>query len=314
MRDYLGSVRAVYDITPDPEDVTSAGSQILEQNDYYAFGGRIDDPYQPYDQTNRYRYNGKEQLRFEGINLDPGLTDYGARYYAPTFGRWTTPDPLADKYYSISPYVFCNNNPVNFVDPDGAAVETAWDLVSIGLGVRSLIKNVRSGNVRAAIGDGFGIAVDVAAAALPFVPGGVGAIRYGVKGMNMLDAGADFLRLTGELQGFEKAAEFGVDSYKNLKKSVNSVYCTGSGFEVHHLVEQRFARKLGVKESDMPSIVLTKEEHKKFTAAWRKAIGYDKSGATIETSTAKKEEILNAARDVYQNYPELLKVIEETFK
>ena len=314
VRDYLGSVRAVYDITPDPEDVTSAGSQILEQNDYYAFGGRIDDPYQPYDQTNRYRYNGKEQLRFEGINLDPGLTDYGARYYAPTFGRWTTPDPLADKYYSISPYVFCNNNPVNFVDPDGAAVETAWDLVSIGLGVRSLIKNVRSGNVRAAIGDGFGIAVDVAAAALPFVPGGVGAIRYGVKGMNMLDAGADFLRLTGELQGFEKAAEFGVDSYKNLKKSVNSVYCTGSGFEVHHLVEQRFARKLGVKESDMPSIVLTKEEHKKFTAAWRKAIGYDKSGATIETSTAKKEEILNAARDVYQNYPELLKVIEETFK
>ena len=64
----------------------------------------------------------------------------------------------------------------------------------------------------------------------------------------------------------------------------------------------------------MPSIVLTKEEHLKFTAAWRQAIGYDKSGATIKTSTAKKEEILNAARDVYQNYPELLKVIEETFK
>ena len=33
VRDYLGSVRAVYDITPESEDVTSAGSQILEQND-----------------------------------------------------------------------------------------------------------------------------------------------------------------------------------------------------------------------------------------------------------------------------------------
>ena len=314
VRDYLGSVRAVYDITPEPEDVISSGSQILEQNDYYAFGGRIDDPYQPYDQTNRYRYNGKEQLRFEGINIDPGLKDYGARYYAPTFGRWTSPDPLADKYYSISPYAFCNNNPVNFVDPDGAAVETAWDLASIGLGVRSLIRNVRSGNVRAAIGDGFGIAVDVAAAALPFVPGGVGAIRYGVKGMNMLDAGTDFLRLTGELQGFEKAAEFGVDSYKNLKKSVNSVYGTGSGLEVHHLVEQRFADQVGMKASNMPSIVLAKEEHKKFTAAWRQAIGYDKSGATIETSSANKEEILRAARDVYKDYQELFKVIEEAFK
>ncbi len=42
VRDYLGSVRAVYDITPGPEDVTSAGSQILEQNDYYTFGGRIE--------------------------------------------------------------------------------------------------------------------------------------------------------------------------------------------------------------------------------------------------------------------------------
>ena len=32
------------------------------------------------------------------------------------------PDPLADKYYSVSPYAFCNNNPVNFVDPDGRIV------------------------------------------------------------------------------------------------------------------------------------------------------------------------------------------------
>ena len=158
------------------------------------------------------------------------------------------------------------------------------------------------------------MALKLAAAALPFVPGGVGAIRYGVKGMNMLDAGTDFLRLTGELQGFEKAAEFGVDSYKNLKKSVNSVYGTGSGLEVHHLVEQRFADQVGMKASNMPSIVLAKEEHKKFTAAWRQAIGYDKSGATIETSSANKEEILRAARDVYKDYQELFKVIEEAFK
>ena len=39
--------------------------------------------------------------------------------YDPDLSRWTTPDPLAEKYYGISPYAFCNNNPVNFVDPDG---------------------------------------------------------------------------------------------------------------------------------------------------------------------------------------------------
>ena len=119
MRDYLGSVRAVYDITQEAEDVTDVESVILEQNDYYAFGGRIEDPTQPIDQENRYRFNGKEQLRFDGIGLDPNLTDYGARYYESRYARWTTPDPLADKYHSTSPYAFCNNNPVNFVDPDG---------------------------------------------------------------------------------------------------------------------------------------------------------------------------------------------------
>ena len=39
-----------------------------------------------------------------------------------TFSRWLTMDPLAEKYYSISPYAFSLNNPVNFVDPDGRDV------------------------------------------------------------------------------------------------------------------------------------------------------------------------------------------------
>jgi len=33
--------------------------------------------------------------------------------------RWLTPDPLAEKHPEISPYVFCANNPVRYVDPDG---------------------------------------------------------------------------------------------------------------------------------------------------------------------------------------------------
>lgn len=28
-------------------------------------------------------------------------------------------DPLAEKYYSVSPYAYCNNNPVNLIDPNG---------------------------------------------------------------------------------------------------------------------------------------------------------------------------------------------------
>jgi uncharacterized protein RhaS with RHS repeats len=45
--------------------------------------------------------------------------DYGFRGYYPAVGRFTTVDPLAEKYYGISPYVYCAGNPVNAVDPDG---------------------------------------------------------------------------------------------------------------------------------------------------------------------------------------------------
>ncbi len=45
--------------------------------------------------------------------------DYGARGMYPALMRFTTPDPLAGRYYSVSPYAYCGDNPVMFVDPDG---------------------------------------------------------------------------------------------------------------------------------------------------------------------------------------------------
>lgn len=39
---------------------------------------------------------------------------------SPTvISRWLSPDPLSEKYYSITPYNFVYNNPINYVDPDG---------------------------------------------------------------------------------------------------------------------------------------------------------------------------------------------------
>ena len=65
-----------------------------------------------------YKYNGKELVSDEGLNW----YDYLARVYDPALPIFTTMDPMAEKYYSISPYAYCGNNPVKFVDPDGRKV------------------------------------------------------------------------------------------------------------------------------------------------------------------------------------------------
>ena len=66
-----------------------------------------------------YKYNGKE---FDH-QLELNWYDYGARFYDPLIGRFTTPDPLSEKYYSVSPYAYCANNPLRFTDPTGMSPE-----------------------------------------------------------------------------------------------------------------------------------------------------------------------------------------------
>lgn len=45
--------------------------------------------------------------------------DHGARNYDPAIGRWMNIDPLAEKYPTNSPFIFCYNSPNIFIDPDG---------------------------------------------------------------------------------------------------------------------------------------------------------------------------------------------------
>ena len=106
LRDHLGNVRVVAD----------ANGNLEERNDYYPFGGLMGKGLNGDFQS--YKYNGKELERQIGFDI----YDYGARRYDAATCRFTTMDPLAEKYYSTSPYAYCVNNPVKFIDPDGKIV------------------------------------------------------------------------------------------------------------------------------------------------------------------------------------------------
>jgi len=58
--------------------------------------------------------------------------DFHARQYDPAIGKFTTVDPLAEKYYSISPYVYCANNPMLNIDPGGDSTRVYTETQGLG--------------------------------------------------------------------------------------------------------------------------------------------------------------------------------------
>ena len=101
LKDHQGNNRVV---------INQSGT-VEETNHYYPFGGVFGTT----GNTQPYKYNGKEFDTKKGLNW----YDYGARHYDAALGRFTTNDPLAEKYYSMSPYTYCADNPVKFIDPNG---------------------------------------------------------------------------------------------------------------------------------------------------------------------------------------------------
>ena len=100
-----------------------ASANIISYEEYHPFGttsyrsGRNEVDVS----LKRYKYVGKER------DEETGLYYYGARYYAAWIARFVSVDPLASERSWVSPYSYCQNNPVGRVDPSGALDNPIYD-------------------------------------------------------------------------------------------------------------------------------------------------------------------------------------------
>ncbi len=115
IKDHLGNTRIAY-CDLDNNEVVATPSEILQENNYDAFGYELSGVYINHvNSDNLYQYNGKEKNDDHGI----GMYDYGTRWYDSGIGRWTTVDPMADNNEMSSSFHYASNNPILMIDPDG---------------------------------------------------------------------------------------------------------------------------------------------------------------------------------------------------
>jgi RHS repeat-associated protein len=95
--------------------VTDASGTILDESDYYPWGGELQFVN---NLDNHYKFTGKER------DSESGLDNFGARYNGSSLGRFTSPDPSMGSVRLENPqtwnrYTYVLNNPLRFVDPTG---------------------------------------------------------------------------------------------------------------------------------------------------------------------------------------------------
>jgi RHS repeat-associated protein len=127
--DGLGSVVAA----------TNESGQVLWRKDYAPFGEQIDTT----PDTERQSYTGKSH------DEATGLTYFGGRYYDPQVARFMSVDPVAfvdDNTMSFNRYLYVNNNPYKYVDPDGEFLHFVAKFV-LDVGINMAFNYVTTGEL-----------------------------------------------------------------------------------------------------------------------------------------------------------------------
>lgn len=166
-KDHLGNTRVAY----------TENNAFVSEVFYYPFGIGYE---VSQNKDIKYKYNGKEHANENFLNW----YHYGVRFYDPALGRWHVIDP-ADQYNSA--YMFVNNDPIRFLDPDG---KEGHDYHEITIGIINWEN--KKARKYAVIGAFTGAAISPLILLAPEVGslGMLGATKLGGWGMAKLGSGA----------------------------------------------------------------------------------------------------------------------------
>ena len=124
----------------------------IHQGFLYAPFGEITTEYDinfGYNVLPKYSFNAKE------LDEETGMYYYEARYYKPPV--FTSRDPMFEKYFWMTPYAYCANNPVKHVDPSGEILDVA-DNEESKKDLRSIVKEENRERI---IFDGIHVSVNI---------------------------------------------------------------------------------------------------------------------------------------------------------
>ena len=157
----------------------SEGDWLIQHRHYSPFGKLIKTDGSDYGllSASSHIWAGHHQ------DLTTGLYYMQARWMDPDSGRFMSQDPMGFAAGDTNLYRYAGNSPTNFVDPTGMIAESTWDVISLEIGMTSLIASFERGDELGIAIDSAGIVLDSVALLVPGLPGGAGAVIKATRGM-----------------------------------------------------------------------------------------------------------------------------------
>ncbi|PXV59424.1 RHS repeat-associated protein [Dysgonomonas alginatilytica] len=239
IKDHLGNNRIV----------ANASGASVQSTQYYPFGMAFADGNKAELDKQPFKYNGKELDRNHELNW----YDYSARFVDNAIGRTPTQDPLSEKFYNWSPYVYCYNNPMKFIDPDGkqgilttsTPISLSWEAFSRTYDKATMPSSIKqtifavgnpisawsigeykegSGNISTTAGN-FGI--NLTRAMGERVPGEGNynnALRHGIwQAIITKEYNTDFATKAGNVHEYNPQAKLGVQTFRNIESADQAI-------------------------------------------------------------------------------------------